>query len=97
VNLIPLANATSMVFMSILCTEGYTSEKNMQDTCILMGSIQTLDIKDLVASHVMCLLFLTRVLPSQANLRDLKRIVFGILKNDGIARRMDNVMYDDLN
>lgn len=56
----------------------------MQGICILMGSFRTLDIEKLVASHVECLLFLPLDLPSQANLRELKRMVFGIVRIMGL-------------
>lgn len=68
----------------------------MKGTCILMGSFHNLDKGELVYSHVACQLFLPLVLPSHANLRELKGI-FGIVKNDGITRRMDNMMNDDFN
>lgn len=65
--------------------EGYMSGKNMQDTCILMGSFRTLDTEELVALHVLRLLFLPLDLPSsQANSRELKRMVFGIVRIMGL-------------
>lgn len=56
------------------------SGKNMQGTCILMGSFHTLDIEEPVALHVVCLHFLLLDLPSEANLKGLKRMVFGIVR-----------------
>lgn len=50
--------------------EGCLSRKNMQGTGILMGSFRTLDIEELVASHMGCLVFLP-LLVSQANMREL--------------------------